>query len=93
MSIPAFDVLNKNIVEWFKKEFDTAMLPYHVFKEKFDRKHVRILHFNKIWKENDYWLVQVVIEYVIEQSKLSTITFQVNEDGIIVGYDMTKAET
>ena len=93
MSIPALDVLNKKIVEWFSKNFDTAMLPYHVDKEKFDREHVRILHFNKIWKENDYWLVQVLMDYVIEQGKIATITFQVDKDCMIVGYDMTKAQT
>jgi hypothetical protein len=91
MEIPTFEILNKNIMEWVQKNFGTAMLPYHVDKGNFKPEHARVIEFPKIWKENDYWLVDAQIEYVLKQTEFVRITFQIGDIGKIIGYSVHKS--
>ncbi len=91
MAIPTFEVLNKNIMEWVQKNFGKAMLPYNVDKGDFNPEHSRVIEFPKIWKENDYWLVEAQIAYVLKQSESVRITFQIDVAGEIIGYSVHKS--
>ena len=88
MEHPKIEVLNKSIVTWIEKNFVKAILPFHVLKGDF--KFNKIVKISKVWKENDHWIVDALVDYKLETSKTTKITFQVNNLGKIVGYDIPK---
>jgi hypothetical protein len=91
MAIPTFEILNKNIMEWVQKNFGKAMLPYNADKGDFKPEHSKVIEFPKVWKENDYWLVEAQVEYVLKQSEFVRITFQIDDAGKIIGYSIHKS--
>ena len=48
----------------------------------------RITQIPIIWKKNDYWIVDTLIEYSLDSLKIRTVTFQVDSEGRIIGYNL-----
>ena len=79
-----YELLNKSIVGWVEENFVKAILPFNPLRKEF--KFVRIEGIPKVWKESDCWLVEARIAYSLRQAESTTITFQMNDDGEIIGY-------
>ena len=86
MEHPEIETLNKSIVDWVQKNFIKAMIPFHIDKKEF--KFYRVLNIPKVWKENDYWIVEAKIEFNLRTQKTTTIVFQVDGKGNVVGYNV-----
>ena len=86
MEHPKVDDIKKNIVSWVEENLTKTLLPFHSEKGSF--KFGRVSTITKVWAENDYWLVDAAIEYNLGQSEMRTVTFQVNKEGEIIGYDL-----
>jgi len=90
MEHPKIEDMNKNIVYWIQENFVKASLQFHVDKDSFE--FGRVSKISKVWKQNDYWIVDADIEYTLGAGhKMKTITFQINSEGKIVGYDLHEA--
>lgn len=85
MPHPKIEDINKNVVNWIHDNFVKALIPFN--EDAKDFKFQRIDQVSKAWKENDYWIVNVVIEYSTATAGVKTLTFQVNEKGEILGFD------
>ena len=86
MELPKIETLKKNIVHWIQENFKKATLEFHVDKDKFELARVDMI--TKVWSEKDYWLVEAVVEYALGGPKMETMTFQVDRNGKIIGYDL-----
>ena len=89
MEHPKIEVLNKSIVAWIKKNFAKAVLPFHVMKKDF--KFTKVAKICRVWKENDYWIVDALVDYQLGTSQTTKITFQIDSKGKIVGYDIPES--
>lgn len=90
MEHPKIEDIYKNIVHWIEKNFVKAILQFHVDKDSY--KFGRVSKISKVWKENGYWVVDADIEYGLRQGhKMKTVTFQINSEGKIVGYNLHEA--
>jgi hypothetical protein len=85
---PKIEELNKSIVGWIGKNFVKAVLQHHYMKDDF--KLARVTRISKVWKDDDHWIVDAHIEYELGSSKMHKITFQVDSEGHIVGYDISE---
>ena len=74
------------ISNWVETNLKEALYKMHIYGDKF--KFGRILNIPKMWKENDYWIVDATVEYYLEQTQMKTITFQINQEGYIIGYNL-----
>lgn len=86
MTHPEIEDIKKNVVNWMEENFVKAILQFHVNKEQY--KFARITKISKVWKENEYWIVDANIEYALGGHQLKTVTFQVDSDGKVVGYNL-----
>lgn len=82
------ETLNSSIVGWIEKNFAKALIPFHVNKKAF--KFARVLHISKVWRDNDYWTVEAMIEFNLGGNKSATIIYQVDDKGNIMGYSVPK---
>ena len=62
-----------------------AVLKFDVHAKEF--KFGRVSDISKVWIENDYWVVNTLVEYSLDQAQMITMTFQVDLEGKILGYD------
>ena len=86
MEHPKIEDMYKSIVYWIQENFVKALLQHHVDKNSFE--FGRVTKISKVWKENDYWIVDADIEYGLRGHKMKTVTFQINSEGKIVGYNL-----
>jgi hypothetical protein len=82
------ETLNKSIAGWVEKNFIKALIPFHVNKKDF--KFYRVLHIPKVWKEDNYWIVEATIEFSLITQKTTTIIYQIDAKGNIIGYHVPK---
>jgi len=83
---PKLEDIYRNIVGWVEKNFVKAILQFHVAKDEF--KFHRVLKISKVWKENDCWVVEATVEYDLGGYQARTITFQIDSEGKILGYNL-----
>ena len=84
---PKIEDINKNVVNWIEQNYVKTLLPFHVNRETF--KFLRINRIGRVWKENDYWIVDVFIDYSIEdEEETGSLTFQVNDKAEIHGFNL-----
>lgn len=55
-----------------------------------DFKFVRVRDISRVWKDNDYWTVEATIDFSLGGGKSTTIIFQVDGEGNIIGYNVPK---
>jgi hypothetical protein len=90
MAHPKIEDINANAVHWIESDFVKALMLFHVSKKEF--KFQRILRISKVWKDGDHWIVDVLFEYGLGTSRSGTVTFQMNLEGKIIGYNVNEPE-
>lgn len=84
MEHPKLDDIYYAIANWAKQNLRKASLLY----EKRDYEFTRVYDIRKVWIENNLWIVDATLNYKLDKKSTSlTMTFQIDEDLKIVGFD------
>jgi len=51
-------------------------------------KFVRVVEVSKFWRENGLWQTAAVIEYEFEGKQKRQVSFQIGDEGKIVGFNL-----
>ncbi|MCW3983663.1 MAG: hypothetical protein NWE96_06665 [Candidatus Bathyarchaeota archaeon] len=87
LSIPKLEIISKNIEVWIKENFIKAVAQPST---KSDFKFGKIDRITRVWKNDDYWIVDAFIEYSFTNQKIKTFTFQVDSEGQVVGFNFNE---
>jgi len=80
------DEISKNIAEWVQTDFAKTLFQFDSRMKDF--KFVRVTNVPKVWKENDVWIIDALIEYELAGAKKRNVTFQVDSKGTTVGFNL-----
>ena len=85
MTHPKLDDVYYAIATWCKENFRKAALLYDDVEFEF----TRVYDIRKLWREHDLWVVDATLTYKLnKKDTLFTITFQINDDIEILGFDL-----
>ncbi|MGD6811118.1 MAG: hypothetical protein ACQCN3_15605 [Candidatus Bathyarchaeia archaeon] len=70
--------------------FEKAVTRSH---ENQEFKFKQLSKITKVWKKENYWVVDAFVEYSFPNQKVKTFTFQVNSDSEIIGFDLKEQHT
>jgi hypothetical protein len=76
----------ENITVWGEKDFARTLFQSDAKLKDF--KLVKVSKVSRVWKENNVWVVDALIEYEFGGAKKRNVTFQVNSEGKIVGFNL-----
>ena len=83
---PELDEVFSSITEWAHENF--AKLLYQFDDRMKDFKFVRVSEVSKVWKENDLWLTDALLEYEFGGAKKRNVSFQTDNYGKILGFNL-----
>ena len=88
ISHPELGQISKNIAAWTEENFAKAKALFPSDAKVKGFRFVRVIEIPKVWQKNGVWLVDALIEYDIAGAKRKNITFQVDVEGKIIGFNL-----
>ena len=82
---PDIETIVKNIADWIDKNYIRTDARYPLGQENTFKFHPGVTRITKIWQENNYWVVDTTVQFLLKTNRSANITFQVNDKAEIVG--------